>query len=101
MPLYFNKNELIKREFELHFFSDKKLVSVGFIWHGIRDVTKMNDEYHAKLGSYKLILKKSQTDFTSSSGKDFSLRTYGLQLSIKLLFCTTEDGIYNMHGVYI
>lgn len=37
------------------------------------EVTKMNDKYHAKFGSY-LILKKHQTGFTSSSGKDFYLR---------------------------
>lgn len=90
---------LIKRDSELFFFFYS--MSVGFIWYRIRDATKTNDECCVKFGSNILILIKSQTDFTSSSGKDFSLRTYGLQLSIKLLFCTTEDGIYNVHCVYI
>lgn len=56
---------------------------LGFIRNRIRDVMKINDKYHAKFGSYILILKKKSSGFTSSSGKDFYLKTYGLPQSIK------------------
>lgn len=61
----------------------------------------MNAEFHVKFGSYILILKKKPNWLHKFIWKNSSLRTYGLQLSIKLLFFTTEDDIYNMHHVCI